>query len=372
MIYLDNAATTKPSRGTVEMSNRILERDFYNPSALYYCAVELRKELDASRACIADKLDCKPSEVVFTSGATESNNWAVACGFKNKRGNIVVSESEHPSVYEPVMLLKGKGIDVRTVPLLSDGRVDEERLACCVDCETAFVSVIHASNETGVVNDVMRLSRIVKEKNPRAVFHSDGVQAFCKVPFRLSGSCVDLYSISAHKIGGLKGAGALYIRNGFNISPLVSGGGQERNLRSGTENVMSILSFKSAIEDFDGSHVCDLYDYAVAYLSKLVGVKINGCADHSSGYIVSVGVSGVKSEILQHILSDSGVLVGTGSACSSKTKKNRTLESMKTEKRFMEGNIRISFSPSNTMEEIKRAMDVISVSIEKLRSAING
>lgn len=372
MIYLDNAATTKPSPKTVETAKRILERDFYNPSALYYCAVEVRKEIDAARACIANKLACKPSEIVFTSGATEANNWAVAGGFKNKRGNVVVSEGEHPSVFEPLMLLKGKGVDVRIVPLLSDGRVDEERLVGSVDGETSFVSVIHVSNETGAVNDVKRLAREVKAKNAKAVFHSDGVQAFCKVPLCLGSSDIDLYSISAHKIGGLKGSGALYIRSGLNIAPFMAGGGQERNLRSGTENVMSILSFKTAIDDFDGSVVPELYEYAASRLSEIDGVRINGCMESASRYIISVGVSGVKSEILQHILSDSGVLVGTGSACSSKTKKNRALESMKIEKRFIDGNIRISFSPQNTLEEVKKAVDVIAEAIVKLRRKING
>ena len=372
MIYLDNAATTKPSLGTLEMAKRILEKDFYNPSALYYRALEIKKEIDLSRARIAEKLVCKPSEIVFTSGASESNNWAVASGFKNKRGNIVISYGEHPSVYEPVMLLKGKGVDVRVIPLLSDGRIDVGRLEQSVDKNTSFVSVIHASNETGVVNDVNALARLVKQKNPKVVFHSDGVQAFCKIPICLEDSGIDLYSISAHKIGGLKGAGALYIGSGLNISPLIVGGGQERNLRSGTENVISILSFKTAIDDFDEKVVSELYDYAICRLSAIDNVKVNGNKEYSSGFVISVGVAGVKSEILQHILSDAGVLVGTGSACSSKAKKNRTLESMGIDKHHIDGNIRISLSPSNTMEEMKTAMDILSDSICDLRRKING
>ena len=372
MIYLDNAATTKPSPGTVAMAERILEAEYFNPSALYYPGVALRNEIEKTREKIADKLGCKTGEIVFTSGATEANNWVMSKGIKNKHGNIVISEGEHPSVYEPAMSVKGQGTTVRIVPLSKDGTVDGQKLLELIDADTTLVSVMHVSNETGAVNDVKSLSKSVKAINPRTLFHSDGVQAFCKTPIALGGSDIDLYSISAHKIGGLKGIGALYIKNGINLAPLIFGGGQEKNLRSGTENVMSILSFGTAISDFDDSSVPKCYECAIDLLSNADGFLINGSAEHSSRFIISVGISGVKSEILQHLLSDQGILIGTGSACSSKTKKNRTLESMKVEKKYADGNIRISFSPTSTPEETAYAIKIIIDTADKLRSKIHG
>lgn len=366
MIYLDNAATTMPSKTVLSSVNKWLEEKFFNPSALYYDAQKLGAEIETARATVAGVVHCPKNEVFFTSGATESNNWAVACGRKNKKGNIVITDGEHPSVYEPIGELKGKGADVRIVPLESSGAVDEERLLKAVDENTSFVSVIHVSNETGAVNDVVRIAEKVKRKAPSAVFHSDGVQAFGKVPVDLSRSSIDLYSVSAHKIGGLKGCGALVVRGG-KIAPFMLGGGQERRLRSGTENVLGILSFGAAISDIAENNVSAVYDFVVDYLKSLDGVQVNGDIALSSKYIISAGVRGVKSEVLQHLMSDDGVLIGLGSACSSKTKKNRVLESMGVEKEYIDGNIRLSFFNRTTLDEAKTAMTLLRKNILFLR-----
>lgn len=372
MIYLDNAATTMPSPSTVKMCHRVLAEEYYNPSALYYPAVKIRNEIDGVRKTLASAVKCKDAEIVFTSGATEANNWAIFKGLKNKKGNVIITEGEHPSVYESAAQLKNSGCELRIARLNTDGTVNVDELINLVDQNTSLVSVINVSNETGAINDVAKIAKQVKSKNNKLIFHSDGVQALCKVPIDLSGGIIDLYSMSAHKIGGLKGAGALYIRQGLNIAPLLYGGGQERSLRSGTENAMGILSFKTALEDFNSDGVSDLYDYTVSFLSDIPECIINGGKESASRFIISAGFKGIKSEILQHILHDEGVLIGLGSACSSKTKKNRTLDSMKVEKVYIDGNIRISFSYDTNLDDLKIALNKIKISTERLRSMING
>ena len=373
MIYLDNAATVKPSKNTVALAERILTEDFFNPSALYYPAIELKGEIENTRRDIADILKCKASEIYFTSCATESNNWVFSCGIKNKRGNVVISEGEHPSVYEAALNLKSKGVDVRVIPLTVNGTIDETKLCEAVDDNTALVSVIHVSNETGIVNQIEKLAAKVKNKNKNTFFHSDGVQAFCKVPLNLSGGNIDFYSISAHKIGGIKGAGALYLKSGVNISPLLYGGGQENRMRSGTENVLSVLSFATAFKDFrKPQDFKKVFDYAFDVLSMIPDSQINGLRTANSGYIISLGLKGIKAEVLQHLLCDKGIMIGLGSACSSKNNRNRTLESMRVNREFVEGNIRLSFSYENTFEEVKNAIGTSSDTVGYLRSKIHG
>lgn len=373
MIYLDNAATTKPSAQVKELCLRMIEEDFYNPSALYVSAAKIKKQIEEARKTIADVLSRKSNEIVFTSGATEANNWAITRGLKNKNGNLIITEGEHPSVYETAMALKSAGIEVRTAPLQKDGTVDKEKLLRLTDDKTTLVSLIHVSNETGAVNPICELAAAVKAKSPRALVHSDGVQAFCKIPVNLSKNLIDLYSISAHKVGGLKGVGALFIRDGVHLAPLLLGGGQEGKLRSGTENTMGIVTFAAAVKSFkqDGQ-VANFYEHVAKTFSQMDGVTVNGSAQTASGYIVSLGIKGVKSEILQHLVYDDGVMIGLGSACSSKSKNNRILESMGVEKEFVEGNIRLSFSPDNTADEILLATKIIKKNIEKLRGMIHG
>lgn len=371
MIYLDNAATTRPCAAATEAALNALKENFFNPSALYRQATEVKNAIEESRSAIARQLACKSEEIFFTSGATESNNWAINSGFKNKRGNIVITKGEHPSVYEPAVFLRGKGVDVRIAPLTSDGKADETALVSLVDENTSLVSVIHASNETGALNDIFALAEKVKQKNPTVVFHSDGVQAFCKTPAVIGASKIDLYSISAHKIGGIKGVGALFVRKGLNLSPLLLGGGQERKYRSGTENVPSIIAFGKAVNSFDTEKASKMYDYAINSLKNIPNAVINSRSADSTKFIISVGIKGIKSEILQHMLSDKGVLIGLGSACSSKNRGNRVLEAMGVQRDYIEGNIRISFSPDNTLEEIGSAMKIIKSTVSEFRSRIN-
>ncbi len=367
MIFLDNASTTSPC-GDIGKILDIACRSYYNPSALYGEALKVKNMLEDARKEIANLLGADKSEIYFTSCATESNNWAYEKGIKNKKGNIVVSASEHASGYESAMAQKSKGVDVRFAALNKDGSIDEDDLFDKIDENTCFVSVIHCSNETGTLNDIASIVKKIRSVNPKIVIHSDGVQAFLKYDYNIKELGVDLYSISAHKIGGLKGIGALFIKKGLNIAPLIVGGGQEFGARSGTENVAGILSFAQAAKHFkqnyDRDMIIKMRKYMISELMPL-NVKING--NQKAESILSVTIPGIKAEILQHMLSDKGVLIGLGSACSSRSRNNRVLSAIGLDQKEIEGSIRISFGIENDMKQIIAATDILKTEINDLR-----
>ena len=373
MIYLDNAATTKPYKEVVDLINDVNEREYFNPSALYFKGIDAKSVIEKSRADIANILGVMPTEIFFTSSATESDNWAVSSGFKNKKGNMVVSAGEHSAVYESALNLKNKGFDVRFAPLNASGTVNVEEFEKLVDAETSFVSVIHYSNETGAVNDIFGLSKLCKSKNKKVIFHSDGVQAFCKSKTGLRYSDIDLYSISAHKVGGVKGCGALYIKKGVNISPFIFGGGQESNMRSGTENTAAIAAFGEASKlyfgAYDENRMRALKEIFIKSLGeKISDFKINSDSVNACPSIISLSVSGINAEILQRLSAAENLFIGLGSACASKLRSNRVLSEMGYKQKDIAGSIRISFCPENTVEEVKQAAVILADKIEILRS----
>lgn len=377
LIYLDSAATTAVDKSIAEIALKYYTDDFYNPSSLYKQAHVVKRQLEDAAARIGRLLGADGGDIVFTSCATESNNYALECGYKNKKGNLVISGGEHASVYEKAMNIKSGGRDVRIVPLKPDGRVDGEKLLAAVDENTALVSVIHVSNETGAINDAADLCKRVKDKNKRAVFHSDGVQAFCKLNIDLQSTGIDLYSVSAHKVGGLKGVGALYVKKGFNMKPFIVGGGQQGNRRSGTENVGGIVSFAAAAELYKSKAACfnakAVYNYLVTQIkSELDYAIINGSADSGNCYILSVSFPGIKGEVLAHMLEEKGILIGLGSACSTHVKQSRVHLQLGLSQKETEGSIRISLSPDNTVDEIKYAASELMAAVKKLKGIIDG
>ena len=358
MIYLDNAATTRPSDGALAQAQRYLTECYYNPSALYHGGAEAARLLTEARAflvsCIAD-----PAlfSLVFTSCGTEADNQAIFSAAR--RGNAVTTAGEHAAVYESFKELKNRGVEPRFAPLHADGSVDADALLDMVDEKTALVSVIHVSNETGAVNDIAALARRVKEKNPRTVFMSDGVQAFGKIGLRLTKD-IDLYAVSAHKIGGLKGTGALLRRKGYAaLAPHLHGGGQENGLRSGTENVFGIACFYyaarekfSSLEE-DEKRVILMRERLFSLLDQDLFTRIS--PREGTPYILTVSARGMRGETLQRMLWDSGVAVGTGSACNSKKPHSRVLKACGYPDAVLDGVLRVSFSPANTLEEAERA-----------------
>ncbi|MCX4312258.1 MAG: cysteine desulfurase family protein [Clostridia bacterium] len=370
MIYLDNAATTRVFDCAANAAVGAMTAEYFNPNATYKSGVLVREKLERDRKTIASIIGARPDELFFTSCATESNNWVFASGIKNKKGNIVITAGEHSSVYEPAMQLKSRGCDVRIAPLTKGGAVDADALCRLADDSTALVSVIHVSNETGVINDIKRIAAAIKAKNPRTLIHSDGVQGLIKVGMPLRDSGVDFYSASAHKLGAPKGIGLLYIRNGINVSPLILGGGQERGLRSGTQNTPYIAAFAAAVDELsrqnDRNKIsairADLCEFFAAHGCKAIGDGEN------SGYILCVCVPGAKAEILQNILHDKGIIVGKGAACSGAKRGNRVLEAMGIAAKDVECCVRISFFADTSADDALAAAQAIITAAKQIGS----
>lgn len=364
MIYLDNAATTRPDEGCVKAAEKYLLTEFYNPSAPYAEGYALQLELKESRrkivSLIANENDYT---LLFTSCGSESDNHAIFCC--GKRGNIVTTLGEHSAIKSAVNEQKQRGIEIRYANLNSDGSVNKGHLLSLIDEKTSLVSVIHVNNETGAINDIADIAAEVKAINNYTLFHSDGVQAFGKIPFRLTKN-IDLYSASAHKIGGLKGCAALFKKKNLNIKPYIYGGGQENGLRSGTENVFGIKCFEyAALKKY--AEIETNYE-KITRINRIFRETLDKnlfkviSSDKCSPYILSVIADGVRGETILHEADDNGVIIGTGSACSSNQKKRYSgvILACGIKEKEADGVLRISFSPENTEEEVKKAADIIN------------
>ncbi len=365
MIYLDNAATAKPSEKAFDRARAYAATQFYNPSALYKEGFALQSELKKVRSVLLSTVtDEKAFELVFTSCGTEADNQAIFSFAR--RGNAVTTAGEHSAVLAPFAELKTRGVvEPRFAPLQKDGRVDVDALLKLVDEKTSFVSVMHVNNEIGAVNDVNAIAKSVKAKNPRAIFHVDGVQAYGKIPFRMAKE-IDLYSISAHKIGGLKGVGALIKRKSLTLPPYILGGGQEGGRRSGTENTFGIMQFYYAVEEKFSTLREDyerLKEYRETFwqgLDKDIFIRLS--AQEGTPYILSVSAVGLRGEVLLHMANDRGLLIGTGSACSSnaKTRYSKVILACGYDEKVADGVLRISFSPETTKEEVAEGVKILN------------
>lgn len=375
MIYLDNAATTKPDLECLEKAEKYLTEKYYNPSALYAEGYNLHRELVKTRSDLLNLVaNDRDFNIIFTSCGTEADNHAVFCG--GRRGNVVTTMGEHSAVFSAVNELKERGIEVRFASLNGDGSVNVESLLSLVDGNTSLVSVIHVNNETGAVNDINAIAKAVKNKNARTLFHSDGVQAFGKLPYRLSGD-IDLYSISAHKIGALKGTGALIKRKNLVLKPLIYGGGQEDGLRSGTENVFGIKMLEFAAKkrylqiEENFRRVSNLNGLLRERLDKNLFKFISG--ENASPYILCVAADGVRGEIILHEVNDKGLIIGTGSACSSNSKKrySRIILSCGISEETADGVLRLSFSPENTQDEVIKAAEILNETVKRRKEIMD-
>lgn len=360
MIYLDNAATTQPLPSALAEARKFNEERFFNPSALYRGGLENNKELNAAREFILKSLGTAAHECVFTSCGTESDDTAIFSSAK--RGTALTTQGEHAAVYKSFLELKNRGIDVKFISLNKNGSVNEDELLETVTKgNVRFVSVVHVNNETGAVNDVNALAKTIKLIDKNILFHSDGVQAYGKIPFRLS-SDIDLYSISAHKINGLKGVGALIRKKNLSVAPLLYGGGQEYGLRSGTENIFGIKVFEYAAREKYAHQpeylekVRELNSLFMSVLDKNLFTVISDAA--CSPYILCVAANGVKGEVVLHMLEEYGVIVGNGSACSSKNRYSRVIDACGYKNN--DGIIRISFNPYLEEEEVKFAAEKLN------------
>ncbi|MBE7068132.1 MAG: cysteine desulfurase [Clostridiales bacterium] len=372
MIYLDNAATTKPSESAFARATAFAMDKYYNPSALYAEGYALQGELKKARSALLCKIADEASfELVFTSCGTEADNHAIFSFAK--RGNAVTTAGEHSAVLSAFAELKNRGIaEPRIAPLEKDGRVNVEKLLALVDEKTTFVSVMQVNNEVGAINDINKIAKLVKAKNPRVIFHSDGVQGYGKIPFRLAKE-VDLYSVSAHKIGGLKGVGALIKRKSLVLPPYIIGGGQESGRRSGTENVFGIKQFEYATEE-KFSTIREDFERIRAYrellwslLDKEIFTRLSG--EDGTPYILSVSALGLRGETLLHMANDKGLIIGTGSACSSNAKRrySKVVLACGYDEKTADGVLRLSFSHKTTEEEVKRSAEILNEVGQDLR-----
>ncbi|MGN0808211.1 MAG: cysteine desulfurase family protein [Candidatus Coproplasma sp.] len=368
MIYLDNAATTKPDCECLKKAEKYLTEYFYNPSALYAEGYALHRELEETRKNILNTVANDANfELIFTSCGSEADNHALFCG--GKRGNVVTTLGEHSAIISCANELNQRGIEVRFAPLNSDGGVNIDELLKLVDSKTSLVSVIHVNNETGAINDINSIAKRVKAINPNALFHSDGVQAFGKIPFKMCKE-IDLYSISAHKIGALKGCGALIKRKNLSLKPFIYGGGQEKGLRSGTENVFGIKVFEYAAQK-KYSSLYENYEKVKGFKQRLIDLLDKNLfkivsSDNSSPYILSVIALGVRGEIILHEVNDKGLIIGTGSACSSNEKKrySRVILACGINEELADGVLRLSFSSETTIEEIEDAAKILNETVK--------
>lgn len=357
MIFFDNASTTKCTKESVEIVTEYLSDKYFNPSALYHNALSVKQDLERARQTILKKLRGE-GKIIFTAGGTESDNLALLGSKKIKGGRVIVSASEHAAIYATANELKARGFEVVFAPVDEYGKVIEEEFVSLLTPQVTLVSIIHVNNETGAINDIGRLAKLVKSKCPRAYFHSDGVQAFGKLEVNLRGWGVDLYSMSAHKIGAPKGVGALYIAKGVSVNPIVYGGGQEGGLRSSTENTGSIMAFERAVQSrYDSlaethKKLSEIRAYIADNLKEIEGIKFLSSLD-GSPYILSFSVPRVRGEVMQHALERRGIMVGTGSACASNKASTRIAEALGLQGKYVDGVTRLSFFIYNTMEEAK-------------------
>ena len=378
LIYLDNSATTRPFDSVIDTMHACMHDTWFNPSAAYKPAVDVDRQMRKVRRTIAQQLGAQEDEVIFTSGGTESDNLAIL-GFAETlhgKANFLVSAIEHPAVYETIRRVEKLGIEVREMPIDSRGLVDLAAAQALMDEHTALVSCMQVSNETGAIQPVEALARMVRAKNPKARVHVDGVQGFMRVPMHMGRMGVDMYALSGHKIHGPKGVGALVVRKGVRLVPQTTGGGQEKNLRSGTYNAPAILGLGNAVEEMAArKEDVEKLRWMKAHLlekleASIPGIHVNGPRPQESDsapHILSLSFDGVRGEVMRNALEGADVLVSTGSACAShKQKVSQTLRAMGLSAEMADGTIRVSLGLNNTMEE----MDVTAAHMAKMAALL--
>jgi cysteine desulfurase len=373
-VYFDNSATTRPYEEVIEAVASAM-RDYYgNPSSTHKLGMLAEKKLNECRDIIAKTINAMREEIIFTSGGSESNNLFIK-GFVKPGAHIITSAIEHPSVLNACKELEREGFNVTYLKVDSSGRIDLNELGNSINSNTQLVTIMHVNNEIGVVQDIDTIGNIIKEKSSRAKFHVDAVQSYGKYEIDVRKSKVDLLSCSAHKIHGPRGAGAAYIRKGLTPKALITGGGQEKNFRSGTENLSGIVGFtvaaekthKSLVKNF--GEVRELKGYFIEKLKGISGIKINSELNEKfSPYILSVSFTGVRGEVLLHALEEKAIYVSTGSACSSKdTKESHVLKAIGLKPQELQGTIRFSFNKDNTKEEVDYVIEQLQKSLKFLR-----
>lgn len=378
---MDNSATTRCFDEAIAAVNEEMKNTYGNPSSLHMQGVRAEKLIKETLSIIASTLKCDEKEIIFTSGGTESDNMAligVARAYKRSGKHIITSGIEHEAILETCAFLEEEGYEITYLPTDNTGVVDLKVLEESISEDTILVSIMGVNNEIGVIEPIEAISKIIKAKNPSTLFHVDAVQAYGKIKLIPKNMGIDLMSVSSHKIHGPKGTGFLYVNKKVKIKPIIFGGGQQRGLRSGTENVCGITGMGAAIKkvfasfDEDTKRMYEFREHLINRLLENEDVFINGASPQGSvPHIVSASVKNVRAEVLLHALEDKGVYVSSGSACASnRPSVSKTLKSIGVENEYLDSTIRFSMSVMTTKEEIDYAADCFSDIVSNLRKYV--
>ena len=377
-VYFDNAATTRVRPEVVELMNKVMLEDYGNPSSRHVMGMHAERYLTTAAEQIAACLKVKPQEIVFNSGGTEGNNTALigtALARKAYGKHIISTNIEHSAVYKPLEFLESQGYEVTIIGVDGRGHIDQEALKSAIRPDTILVSTMWVNNEMGAIEDIAGIGAMIKEINPKCYFHTDAIQAFGKLTLRPKDAKVDMLTVSSHKIHGPKGVGFMYIRDGVRISPLIWGGGQQKDRRSGTQDVPGIAGMGLAAEMYRKEHaeieerMLAVKDRLIARLEAMDGVTVNserGAA--SAPHVVSASFEGVRAEVLLHALEEKGIYVSSGSACSSNHPAiSGTLQAIGVRKELLDSTLRFSFGIYNVPEEADYTADCIEELLPVLR-----
>ena len=378
-VYFDNSATTKVYPEVKDIMFKVMDEDYGNPSSLHMKGVQAEHYIKDSADIIAKTLKCTPDEIIFTSGGTESNNLAIigtALAKKRKGKHLVTSSIEHASVLSVMAFLEKEGFEVTYISPDSSGKVSAEAFADAVRDDTILVSCMHINNKIGAVQPIAEITKAVKKKNPNVYVHTDCIQSFGKIEVNLKKLGVDMLSVSGHKLHGPKGSGFLYVKKGTLIRPIIYGGGQQKNMRSGTENVPAIaglgVAVKLTMTDMAEKmeRVMSLRDKLIEGLTALPEVYSNS---ETAPHIASISFTGVRAEVMLHALEDKGIYVSSGSACSSnKRRESAVLTAIGLDRDRLESTLRFSFNETNTEEEVDYAVKTIAELLPVLRHYVRG
>lgn len=381
MIYLDNSATTRPYPEVVESYAKAAQQFFGNPSSVHKPGIQAEQLLRQARKQISSLLGVKPGELIFTSGGTEGNNTAIkgiAYTYRSRGKHIITTSIEHPSVTNVCEQLKKDGFDITYLPVDEHGRVKISDIKQAIRDDTILVSIMHVNNEVGTIQPIEEIGQLL-QNYPKIFFHVDQVQGVTKVPLDYYQANVDLATISAHKFHGLKGTGVLFVREGIRFDPLLSGGGQENNFRSGTENTAGIVAMAKALRlameasERKIKRMKEIQNYFFTELKKIPEVRVNTPLSFCAPHIINFSVPGFKTEVLITALSERGVYVSTTSACSvQRNEPSKTLLAMGLSEDLASSSVRISLSFENTLEEAQTAMQAIRECIDELNRVMKG
>jgi len=375
-IYLDTAATSKVNPAAVKAVEDCLFDNFGNPSSPHTLGLQAEKIIKNARQLLAELLGVKSNEIVFTSGGTESNNLAIqgaAAAYQQRGNHLITSSVEHSSVHNVFSELEKEGWEVDRLGVDKRGRIDLNELKSLLRKDTVLVSLIHVNNELGTIEPVYKAAEIIKNNNQRTIFHVDGVQAFAKIYSNLNKSKIDLYSISGHKIHAPKGVGALFIRKGIELKPLFFGGGQEKQFRSGTENVPAIAGLgavlakikKVTAAEEKNKKLLKKKDYLLQKLKQIEKVHINSPAD-GAPHIINISLANIKGETMVHALEAENIYVSTGSACTSDSAGSRVLNACGLSRKRNLNALRISLSKEISKTDLDKTVEILKDKIDFL------